>query len=226
MTWPASDVVTTNQDAPTDSPAAFRSDVLDLTGKFNQLRNHVTSLAQTLVSRATAALMRADLGLDVGNAVQFSETRLQNVGLPAEGRLRFGNTNNRYIDLDSAGNYNINGFNYGSGAANVALTGGAFTESGVKIASVGVLQTWQDVTGSRALGTAYTNSTGRPISVAIVAYNASASSLTWVVGGLNRAAGGVAGTTTYQRIESIVPDGGTYLLSGGTYTISSWHELR
>lgn len=62
MTWPTTDVVTTNADAGTDSPATFRSDVLDLLTKFNLMRNHVSSLGQTLLNRATAALMRSDLG--------------------------------------------------------------------------------------------------------------------------------------------------------------------
>lgn len=68
MTWPASDVVTTNLDAATDSPATARSDLLDLTTKFNLLRNHVTAFAQTLLNRASAALARADLGAAASGA--------------------------------------------------------------------------------------------------------------------------------------------------------------
>lgn len=63
MTYPSSDVITTNVDAGTDSPALARADVLDLITKFNQLRNHIGTLGQTLLNRATAALMRADLGV-------------------------------------------------------------------------------------------------------------------------------------------------------------------
>ena len=39
MTWPTSDVVRTNADDTTDSPATFRADVLDLIDKFNLMRN-------------------------------------------------------------------------------------------------------------------------------------------------------------------------------------------
>lgn len=63
MTWPIADVGRANVDAGTDSPASARSELLDLVDKFNLVRNHVTAFAQTLLSRATAALMRTDLGI-------------------------------------------------------------------------------------------------------------------------------------------------------------------
>lgn len=68
MTWPSSDVNTTNADAGTDIPATFRTDVLDLLTKFNLLRNHVSSFGQTLLNRATAAVMRGDLGAAASGA--------------------------------------------------------------------------------------------------------------------------------------------------------------
>jgi len=68
MTWPSSNVNTTNADAGTDSPALFRADVLDLLTKFNLLRAHVSTLGQTFLARATAALMRADIGAAVSGS--------------------------------------------------------------------------------------------------------------------------------------------------------------
>lgn len=61
MTWPASDVNTTNADASTDSPATFRTDVLDLLTKFNLLRNHVSSFMQGLLASTTAGNALASL---------------------------------------------------------------------------------------------------------------------------------------------------------------------
>lgn len=62
MTWPASDVNTTNVDSPNDSPAVARSDFLDLKQKFNQIRNHVSSVMQGFLSSASLAAARASLG--------------------------------------------------------------------------------------------------------------------------------------------------------------------
>jgi hypothetical protein len=84
MTFPASDVVRTNADAGTDSPATFRTDALDLIDKFNLLRNHFSALAQTLINRSTAALMRTDLGAAASgaNGDITSLTALAAGGLP------------------------------------------------------------------------------------------------------------------------------------------------
>jgi hypothetical protein len=72
MTWPASDVVTTNVDAGTDSPATARIDIFDLFTKFNLLRNHVSSFMQTLLARTTAAVARTDLGLGSTDSPTFA----------------------------------------------------------------------------------------------------------------------------------------------------------
>lgn len=67
MTWPASNVSTTNADASTDSPALFRSDVLDLISKFNQIRSHASSLGISLIAVANANDARIAIGAAAGN---------------------------------------------------------------------------------------------------------------------------------------------------------------
>jgi hypothetical protein len=61
MTWPSSDVSTTAMDGGTDTPP--RAEFKSWADKFNEMRNHVSTLAQTILNRNTAALMRADLGV-------------------------------------------------------------------------------------------------------------------------------------------------------------------
>jgi len=62
MTYPSSDVVTTNTDATGDSPALARVDILDLMQKFNLLRNHISTFIQGLLSSTDAAAARGTLG--------------------------------------------------------------------------------------------------------------------------------------------------------------------
>lgn len=50
MTWPASDVSTTDMDAGTDSPATARTSIKDLADKFNQMRNHVSTAWRSILS--------------------------------------------------------------------------------------------------------------------------------------------------------------------------------
>ncbi len=83
---------------------------------------------------------------------------------------------------------------------------------------------WQDVTGSRAWGTTYTNSTGYPIWVFITAN-------TNVNGGVSNL---FINGTQYLRnslysnayVETfIVPSGNTYQMTG-PFTLKSWAEYR
>jgi hypothetical protein len=63
MTWPASDVTTTNLDAGSDNAATARADLFDLAQKFNQLRNHVSTFMQGALQWADAAAARLALGI-------------------------------------------------------------------------------------------------------------------------------------------------------------------
>jgi hypothetical protein len=92
-------------------------------------------------------------------------------------------------------------------------------------AGVGSNQTWQDVTSSRVVGTTYTNSTGKPITVLLTATQVSYGTLSVTIGGL------LIYTVAPQQIGEkdvfpfIVQNGTTYLVSG-TMTKNQWVELR
>lgn len=102
MTWPTVDTNTTNVDATGDSPALARADFLDLIQKFNQMRAHVSTLAQTILNRATAALMRTDLGAAASGA-NADITTLTNVTSIGKGgpAIAFDATDNT-LTLSSA----------------------------------------------------------------------------------------------------------------------------
>nr|WP_315242116.1 hypothetical protein [uncultured Albidiferax sp.] len=61
MTYPSSDVNRANADASTDSPASFRTDVLDLIDKFNLLRNWISDFMRGLLTAGNPAVARGAL---------------------------------------------------------------------------------------------------------------------------------------------------------------------
>lgn len=96
---------------------------------------------------------------------------------------------------------------------------------------IGVGQTWQDVTASRANAITYTNSTGKPIFVQVSATPSSNSV------NLNLFVGGVQLTNTYSSLNystdrtglflnGIIPAGQTYKVSIINSVILKWSELR
>jgi hypothetical protein len=89
---------------------------------------------------------------------------------------------------------------------------------------VGVGQTWQNVTSNRVMETAYTNSTGAPIMIAIGVYRYNNSSELFVNSVSMGTVGGVDGGT--GQLTAIVPVGGTYRMTGAADAIKSWSELR
>lgn len=91
----------------------------------------------------------------------------------------------------------------------------------------GVGQTLTNVTASRALGTTYTNATGKPIFVGV---NCSTSggtnaSLSVAIGGFTMETS-VVPTGFGIGISFVVPAGATYNVAGGNTTLTSWTELR
>jgi hypothetical protein len=114
----------------------------------------------------------------------------------------------------------------GTGQTTAANAGSAF-------GAIGVGQTWQDVTASRALGTTYTNSTGRPIMFSVSATGnggfiqavliGQISGVTVITNGANS---GTAGGATYASFTLIVPSGSSYNATNGNgCTLQTWFEL-
>jgi len=97
-------------------------------------------------------------------------------------------------------------------------------------AGLGVNQTWQSVTGSRAIGTTYTNSTGKPIMV-IVSGTGDGTNGLWGVT-INSAitfyTPSTYGASVWTTACFIVPNGNTYQLTnqGANATLQNWSELR
>jgi len=90
------------------------------------------------------------------------------------------------------------------------------------------VQSWQDVTSSRARNTTYTNSTNRPIMVNVTSPAAASAGFILVVNGVT--VGVTSSSNAYYPVSTtsaIVPAGGTYsITTSQTPGFSNWYELR
>lgn len=117
-------------------------------------------------------------------------------------------------------------------SANILQTTGSSTEfpmsqaavtDAINDSAIGIGQTWQDVTASRSAGTTYTNTTGRPIQVAVgfIFTSTTARSYHISIDGLT------IPINTAGPTDVVIPNGSTYsAVISGTASIAAWWELR
>ena len=110
-------------------------------------------------------------------------------------------------------------------SGNVLTSNGTtWASAAIPAQGIGVGQTWQDVSGSRSLGTTYTNSTGKPI---LVLVRTGSNSLSATIGGVNLGviAANQSGGSGGQNVAVIVPDTVTYVFTSSG-SLQNWSELR
>ena len=117
-------------------------------------------------------------------------------------------------------------FTTATGWGSLALVQGQGGEALSAMSSLGYGQTWQNVTGSRALGTTYYNTTGKPISVSLYQFYSTSQTATLTVNGVqtSQTSTGTNAGSLYFTHFAIVPPGGSYSATGPSLT--SWNELR
>jgi hypothetical protein len=92
------------------------------------------------------------------------------------------------------------------------------------MSSIGYSQTLQDTSGSRALGTTYYNTTGRPIFISVTVTSAG-NQFYLIINGV-QAVGTTPATGQKANICGIAPPGGSYSASSSGASALSWLELR
>lgn len=96
--------------------------------------------------------------------------------------------------------------------------------------SLGFGQTWQNVSGSRALNTTYYNTTGRPILVTLNSTLVQNPGFTFTVNGAAVQAMGInqpGGATASPSQTCLIPPGASYSVSiYSNGAVASWYELR
>jgi hypothetical protein len=123
----------------------------------------------------------------------------------------------------------------GTGLSAAGTAGNVLTSDGTNFVSsasqsIGLQQTWQNLTSSRAYGTTYTNSTGRPIFIVV---GTSASSLNGSIGitidGVLVNGGNSAPNGGGVSVSCLIPPGSTYSVTvtgGSVAALANWQELR
>lgn len=103
----------------------------------------------------------------------------------------------------------------------------AGVEAHMNANALGWGQTWQNVLASRAVGTSYQNTSGRPIAVCIYGYKSSPPRVCEVSpdGSAWITAGAVVQSTDGASISFVVPNGWYYRASSGI-SLYAWAELR
>lgn len=175
------------------------------------------------VGRVKDALITKELKVDTGKSVTVptgASLVVVGAGTPDIGDL--------YVNTSSAqtvgGAKTFTGNNVHQGTNNFTV---APTLNGNDLTSIGIGQTWQNVTASRALSTNYTNTTGKPILI-YVNYTSGANGygVSCTINGI-----GMIGAENQLNLRSyvtfIIPVNGTYYIApNSSVTIQIWAELR
>jgi hypothetical protein len=229
----------------------------DIDNEYNAIANAVASKANTN-SPALTGTPTAPTATVGSNTTQLATTAFVKGALDAQGLGTMSIQNKTAVDITGGtitGITDLTVADGGTGASSItansvvlgngtsplngnlvapSTSGNILTSNGSTWASaapnyIGVNQTWNNVTSSRAFNTTYTNSTGRPIEVGIYMNNTTnAGSRCYftvnsiIVTGTGGSYGGQG-----LGLTVIVPDGATYslVLDGGSIGISNWAEL-
>jgi hypothetical protein len=200
---------------------------------------NTSQLATTAFVKTALDVAAADIAITGGTIDNVDITGGTIVDLDAPLAVNSGGTGKTTLALNNVllGNGTTAVKEVAPGAnGNVLRSNGTTWVSGTVSAGIGDGQTWQNVTGSRALGTTYTNSTGRAIQVHVQGSGGAAGAvLKAYINGTYFADSGVnynASIASRPQFSLIIPNGVTYRFDSFTdagtnpTNLNTWWELR
>lgn len=116
----------------------------------------------------------------------------------------------------------------GTWATAPSLVQGCGGEALTSLASLGYGQSWQNVAGSRTLGTTYYNTTSRPILVSVTVNGTTGQDALIYCNGVLVCSGTSIYTSARGHACAIIPPGASYYaaVGGGGGSVAVWAELR
>lgn len=193
-------------------------------GTINATAARLAILAIDNAGTVEAAIVNLAGGNDLSETGLISTTALS--GSSNSASTIYSTTARTNVPYRVVGFIDITEATAGTWAAAPSLIQGAGGNAITSMQSLGHGQTWQDVTGSRALGTTYYNTTGKPIMVVARSNLTTGVELYFTVNGVETQRNYVntATSSSYAGVTTIVPPGGSYVLSGTSWQY--WAELR
>ena len=196
-------------------------------GTVNGIQSDIAVLAINNAGTIELAAVNVAGGVDLSETGLISTTAEGGAGAADSATVIYSTTARTNVAYRVIGIIRSTQATAGTWATAPSLIQGVGGQAFAAMQSIGFGQTWQDVTGSRASGTTYYNTTGKTIAVKLSLANAVSCGFSFTVKGVqvdsyaynSASTGNCSGTV-------MVPAGASYSATVVAGTISRWTELR
>ena len=193
-------------------------------GTVSAVQSRIVVLALDNAGTVELAVVNISGGNDLTETGLISTTAEGGSGTADSASVIYSNTARTNVAYRVVGYVESTQATAGTWASTPSTVQGYGGQALASMSSLGYSQTWQNLTGSRAVNTTYYNTTGKPISVNILITNIGTTGGIAVNGVTCSYALNVANNN--NLITAIVPVGASYILTPAAMTFSVWSELR
>jgi hypothetical protein len=193
-------------------------------GTVSAVQSRIVVLALDNAGTVELAVVNISGGNDLTETGLISTTAEGGSGTADSASVIYSNTARTNVAYRVVGYVESTQATAGTWASTPSTVQGYGGQALASMSSLGYSQTWQNLTGSRAVNTTYYNTTGKPISVNILITNIGTTGGIAVNGVTCSYALNVANNN--NLVTAIVPVGASYILTPAAMTFSVWSELR